>query len=44
MGTLDSGNVEAVMEGNGWLVEYGDVDALARIVLEAPESRIKRAR
>jgi len=35
VGTLDSGNVEAVMEGNGWLVEYGDVDALARIVLEA---------
>lgn len=31
-GTRDSGNAEAILPGNGYLVDYGDVEALANIV------------
>jgi len=33
-GTVDSGNREAIRPGNGFLVDYGDVGALSRIICE----------
>ncbi|RTY38376.1 glycosyltransferase family 4 protein [Chlorobium phaeovibrioides] len=32
VGTRDSGNAEAILSGNGYLVDYGDVETLAGIV------------
>ena len=32
IGCLDSGNEDAIQSGNGWLVEHGNVESLARII------------
>jgi glycosyltransferase involved in cell wall biosynthesis len=35
VGTLDSGNEDAVREGCGYLIKHGDVEALSKVIVEA---------
>ena len=34
VGTRNSGNEDAILKGNGFLVEYGDVESLKKIILD----------